>query len=57
MSEKDVQDHFTLLRETGKHKLSIEQEDTIRQLMNGVMFDLEEDLEPTMDLPILARRK
>lgn len=57
MSEKDLQAHLRLLKETSKFKLSAEQEDTIHQLMDGAHLELEEDTEPTMDLPTLARRK
>ena len=52
MSRKDLK----LLKETGKFKLTVEQEETIQQLMRGEVLELEEDTEPTMDLPILARR-
>lgn len=57
MSERDVREHHRLLRETGRFKLTKEQEDTINLNLRGVNFELEEDNAPTMDLPILSWRK
>jgi len=56
MSEKDIQDHLDLMRQTGKFKLSEKKEDIIHLLMDGADIELEEDSEPTMDLPILGKR-
>jgi hypothetical protein len=56
MSYKDRRDHHLLLKETGRFRLTKEQEDTINTLMGGVKLEFEEN-NPTFDLPILARRK
>ena len=56
MSEKDMQDHHLLLKETGKFRLSKEQEETINRLMGNLELDLEENCEPTLELPFLRRK-
>ena len=56
MSEKDVQDHISLMKETGRFRLSKEQEDTISILMGDLELDLEEDAESTLELPSLRRK-
>ena len=57
----DKHDHYThnkLLRETGIHKITKEQQDAMNQIMGDTIIELREDAipEPTMDLPILSRR-
>lgn len=56
MSEKDVRDHQALLRQTGKFRLSREQEETINRLMGDLQLELEEDTEPTLELPGIRRK-
>ena len=56
MSEKDVQDHLTLMKETGKFRLSEDQEKTINRLMGDLKLELEEDIESTLELPVIRRK-
>lgn len=53
---KDGQDHQRLVNETGKFKFTDKQTDVMRILLDGSELELEEDTEPTLNLPILPRK-
>lgn len=57
MSEKDIQTHRMLVSETGLHKLSAEQLETIDKIGGNFSIEGEEAHDPdcTMNLPQLAR--
>ncbi len=51
MTDSNVQDHITLLRGTGRHRLTAEQLEIIRKIEHGgPVLELEDDDEPTLDL-------
>lgn len=56
MGDKDRQQHQKLVRETGRFKLTTEQEDTISILMEGSDLSLEESGESTIELPQLRTK-
>ena len=56
MGDKDRRDHQKLVQETGRFRLSKEQEDTISVLMDGVDLTLEENVESTLELPQLRSK-
>ncbi len=57
MSENERTDHMRILASTGRHKLTDEQEDTIRKLMGDLTLDIEEDCESTLELPQIGSTK
>lgn len=54
MSQKDVQDHLTLVFETGRHRLTDEQREIIRKL-DGDVLEFEEEGESTLEFPQLRK--
>lgn len=60
MSERDLQDHQMLVKETGRFRISQEQEETINKLMEGLDLKLQDEVddnEITSTLKTLAGRK
>ena len=56
MGDKDRHEHLLLVRETGRFRLSKEQEDTISMLLENSDLSLQENVESTLELPQLRSK-